>query len=106
MQTQDKVNDEPKHTCSLCRIVNIDVIIQKSRENARKYSWIKPIDTLRKKDYKRTKDQKPYSAFGYQFQRSCRLGLLSRRRANSPGHSMPSYHEILTIPYKNTINTK
>ena len=96
MQTLDKVNNEPKDTSSLCRMLDIDVVIQNSYENARKHSSIKSIDIALKK-YIRTKDQKQYSAYGYQLQRSCRLGLLSRRKANSPGHSMSSYHEILTI---------
>ena len=55
------------------------------------------------KNYILTKDQKLYSAYGYRFQRSYRLGLLSRRKANSRGHSM--YHHVmrkLTFPYKNT----
>lgn len=46
MQTLDKVDNEPKRTRLLCRMADINVIIQKPCENARNYSWINPIDTL------------------------------------------------------------
>ena len=46
-----QLDDEPKGTCSLCRMADIDVIIQNSCEDARKYFWIKPIITSRKKLY-------------------------------------------------------
>ena len=48
MQTLDKADNEPKTTRSLCRLVDINIIIQNSCENAEKYSWIKPIDTALK----------------------------------------------------------
>lgn len=60
------------------------------------------ISTLLQKKKKmkipiRTKDQKSCSGCNYQSQRSYRLGLPSRRKANSPSHSMSLHHEILTI---------
>lgn len=51
MQTLDKVNNEPKDTSSLCRMLDIDVVIQNSYENARKHSSIKSIDIALKKLY-------------------------------------------------------